>query len=76
MTIAIKISQSPILLCRSCKSPFAQRVEVSLTDSVGQFICAHCQAPWDAVRLWTDESGDMLFELISDVRGETKTGDK
>lgn len=53
----VSIHKMSIGLCRNCR--------YSLFNGEN---CLNCGEPWKSVVYWTDEGGDMLFELVSDVR--------
>lgn len=56
------IEKGEIKVSRCCRSPF-------FIDSGGRLHCGGCRKPEpDMFMPWFDESTDMMFELVSDVR--------
>jgi hypothetical protein len=61
MTEFIKIRKSLLKLSTCCKSPYMEK------NPVYGELCHSCRMPWESFTPWYTESGNMMFELISDV---------
>ena len=65
MNNRIEIRQMSLMMCPDCRGTFRKANN-----------CASCGTTKPPVTYWMDDSGDMLFDLISDVRESSQdTGD-